>query len=162
MTETTPDLTDPHVILDRMKQIVENDQVIHMCYLSEEVVRPDLAKAGAVCGGHSACAVGSLWLAGDIKPVNDGTGFYLLPGVLPGERGDALVDHPALSAAYDALNDAAEQYAADNDYELFTNRCYEGGLEILFETGKNPDGDEVNPRELLAVIDIAHSILRAT
>ncbi len=164
MTETTPDLTDPHVILDRMKQIVENDMVIRATYVEAAISRPDLAVAGAICGGHRACAIGALWMAGGWAPDSDGYSFANSSGDSSGVfsetyRDEYLADKPALRGAHDALNAAAEAYATEQDLEV--GSAYVSRIEALFEEGFR-NGEHIDPRELLAVIDIAHGILRAT
>ncbi len=164
MTETTPDLTDPHVILDRMKQIVENDMLIRLTYVEAVLTRPDLAEAGAICGGHRACAIGALWIAGGWTPGHAEYSFtnssgYSSSVFSEAYRDEYLADKPALSSAHDALNAAAEVYAAEQDLEVGPN--YVSRIEALFEEGFRND-EHIDPRELLAVIDIAHGILRAT
>ncbi len=162
MTETTAageQITDPHLILDRMAQIVDNDMLVRGDYVENEVTRPDLAESGAICGGHRACAIGSLWIAGGLDPENayvKGT-----PDPFAYDRRETyLSDKPALRRAHAALCSAAEDYGDRRDLFVAGDAFWPDPLEALFETGEDDDGP-INPRELLTVIDMAREILVA-
>lgn len=69
MTEYSQSTIDrAHAILDGVVQISENEQLIHGEYLTPYVVNEDLAKRGAICGGHQACLIGSVALSATRNP----------------------------------------------------------------------------------------------
>jgi hypothetical protein len=84
-------------ILTRMVRIVENEALVHGYYVSEGIVNPKLAKSNAICGGHTACLLGTAALAA--------------PGGLRGNRWLGLEHQtrrrPALVLALKALDAAA-------------------------------------------------------
>ena len=157
-------------ILDNMREIVRNDMLLRGQYLTDHVARPDLKEQGAVCGGHQACAVGSLYLAGGVKPrrYRDHWGEYVyeLPGVEAGHaRRRYLRRKPALRAAYDALNAAAERYCKRHKIDLREHHNADGqeidnfdvdlfgAMESLFEASYT-DWDYVTV-ENRPVLDLA-------
>lgn len=169
--ELGPDLNDPHVILDRMASIVDNDMLVRNTYIESLVTRHDLAEAGAICGGRRACAIGALWIAGGLSP--SGPSAFLTapaPDSYVGDTywvfSDALRDHylsdkPGLAAAHAALNEAALAYVDENGTSLPISSSYASAIEELFEEGYDREtGKLIDPRELLGVIDVAHAILR--
>src|SRR5688572_27543090 len=52
-----------HAILDGVVAISGREMLIHGTYVTSDVVRPDLAREGAICGGRQACLLGSVALA---------------------------------------------------------------------------------------------------
>lgn len=69
-------------ILDRMLEVVDNDMLARVGYVSSTIVRPDLAEQGAVCGGHNACAIGSLYLAAGVQPLKaDDYDLWYMPSM---------------------------------------------------------------------------------
>lgn len=135
--------------LDGMLEIERNEMLVRGEYISVEI-DDELAERGAICGGHRACLVGSLWLGYGVKPEKGtfcwGEEFYKLPGTEDG-RAAFLSRRPGLKVAYDALNDAAERCVSralsNADYEDFhgeARRVYSGSLaETLFESGDTYD-----------------------
>lgn len=133
-------------ILHRMEIMLERDMLVHAAYVSDDVEDEELAAAGAVCGGHRACAVGHLWIAAGVQPVITPNEYQVegvveLPGVWPiSDRDDFLAARPPLREAYDALNEAADDWAISagmyglrDAYGNTQSGCYGGALEILFE-----------------------------
>lgn len=104
MTDITP-----IEILRGVIEIASNEMLIRGTYLTSDVVRPDLAETGALCGGRQACAVGSLFLAARV--LREDIGFFADMD----ERVDFMSDRPALAQAYAALNEAAVQHVAENE-----------------------------------------------
>lgn len=137
-------------ILDRMRKIVKNEQLIKGSYITEEVVDKKLARKGAICGGHQACAVGALWLAGDapkeIWADSSGNVFVVdLEGVDSVHRAEFLgrEGNEALALAYDAINEATEQYVAKHGLEETLDPDYNASVESFFEG--SIDLDEIYP-----------------
>lgn len=132
-------LTSPTAILKRMATIAANDMMRRGTYLTPKPVDHELVESGAVCRGHQACAIGSLWLAAGVEPVRARYPFsavtdLALPGVDANTMPAFLADKPALRAAFDALNAEAEELAAELDLELcYGNDGWSGALESLFE-----------------------------
>lgn len=146
----------PRQIIERMEEIVRNEMLDYGYYVSDEIERPDLAEIGAVCGGRRACAVGSLYLAAGIKPIvreYDDEPIARLPGTDPSERLMFMMTRPALRTAYEALNDAANEYIdregieVNREPDFYGAHSYHGDLEVLFETGDPAIGRD----ELLTV-----------
>lgn len=97
-------------ILDRMKTIVDNDMARPGVYVSDKVVNEELAKAGSICNGHQACALGSLALSAALPDVTKECGehpFFNTGADRP--REEILSGHPILEEAYEALEDAAQE-----------------------------------------------------
>lgn len=117
-------------ILEGVREIGNNEMMTRGNYVSHDVVRPDLADKGAICGGRQACAVGSLFLAAGVP-------FDIAARVSTGfERHRFMADHPDLRAAYDALNAAAYRYIGDHELsERFGEENSRlGWAEVLFES----------------------------
>lgn len=150
--------------LVRMRQVVENEMLVHGVYTSATVERYDLAEEDSVCGGKRACAVGALWF---------GYGSYgrdgaLLEGV--SSRSHYFVGHPVLEAAYNALNTAAFDYIHEHDMnadqveregESIVGGSVEeqGWLEILFESGELGDHDQAEEKAaMMEIIENARKI----
>lgn len=145
--------------LDNMKVIVKNDMLEQGVYLTEEVVDPKLAERGAVCGGHKACAVGSLWLGYGIK-MQGPKDERILPGVYVNTYGsEDLVDRdtflksrPGLKLAYDALNEAADKFIDKNDLENDLDHSFGAKIEALFEGTYD---EKVHRKDMLQIINNA-------
>lgn len=72
----------------------------------------ELKEAGAMCGGARACAMGSMSLAYGISPTDwPGSSTF-------NEMCRETVSHPALAACMKAMDEAAIEYAAENDVEI--------------------------------------------
>lgn len=127
-----PDLTAKD-ILRRFAKIVSADRLVHSIYVDDG---GDTTRSNALCGGHRACAIGSLWIAAGIKPERDDEFTYILPTAHPGNRYAAFAQVPGLEEAYYALNAAAADYMASEDLDPTDTACgcYEGELEVLFES----------------------------
>src|SRR4051812_668533 len=100
--------------LTGMAAIVKNEMLMHNNYVTPTVVNEKLAKAGAICRGHKACAIGSLWLGAHVRMTlddeYDGIKYYDMPGVAPDERDDFVKTRPGLKLAYEKINEAAHEY----------------------------------------------------
>lgn len=139
---------DTEDILHRMRTIAEAEMMVRGTYIEDEISDED--RIEAPCGGHQACAVGSLVLA---------AGFHLLPenGGLaedteheveiemsrpwPNDRHTFMVRWPQVGLAYDLLNDAAATYIHDHDLPVDEIQSYagirpetHGWMESLFES----------------------------
>ena len=148
--------------LNGMATIVRAEMIERGEYVSEELVNPN--RVGQICGGHRACAVGSLWLGGGIKPdIEKKAGVEIwvdLPGTSPGEREDFLRPRHGLRTAYEALNDAATSYMARHhiarEYMSDWAREFDAPIESLFE-------DEIiglSKKDLLGIIKSAKERVR--
>lgn len=161
--------------LNRMREIVANEKLVHMQYVSDK--RDQAAwEAGAVCGGLKACAVGSLFLAHGVQATHypgfpGGTGYWNLPEAMTSSRETFMAARPELRRAYDALEVAAREkikslkphHNEDQLQDWIENEeetlCVGGDLEVLFESSLASD----EPFEgMLGVIDRAKEILAAT
>jgi hypothetical protein len=158
-------------ILNKMAIIVRNDMLTRGQYVST-TIDLELRDKGAICGGHKACAVGSLYLAGGIKPHEVYPGksynYFVLQGVDRHERAEFLAERPALRAAYDALNEAAKRFIDRHNLDLFDGERFEiggltqtnGWMELLFEAA-DIDGHVLDAQvELPKIINNAKRALR--
>lgn len=154
-------------ILNGMKEVVENEQLIKGAYITEEVVNKDLAKAGAICGGHQACAIGSLWIGADTPRESyfDHAGNEIITevyGVDQGHIRDEFLDRPenaALKVAYDAINEATLQYVEKHDLEGTMDTEFNAPVEAFFEGGI--DLSEIYPH-MMKIIKRAKKNLKET
>lgn len=180
MVEVYGDFTAEETI-DRMRQIVEAEMIMHMDYISDDIDH-DRQREGAICGGHRACAVGALYLAFGVIPKyerDDGTIWNVsLPGTYAPVRSEFMERVPELGRAYRALNTAAEQvmreYAVNHDLdpdEMFTAdfrhaMAFNGPMESMFEHYWAEEDDRVNDgmtqgdkERMLMMLDRAQEIL---
>lgn len=170
--------------IDRMRQIVEAEMIMHMDYISDEIDQRR-KEEGAICGGHRACAVGALYLAFGVVPRydrdnEDGLIFNVtLPGSYAPIRTEFMQRIPELGRAYRALNTAAEQvmeeYAVKHDLNMddvfsedFKHAVnFNGAMEAMFEHYWTEEEDErVNDgmtqgdkERMLTMLDRAQEIL---
>lgn len=88
---------------DGVINIAKNEQLVQGQYLTD-VRNPKLAESGAICGGHQACLVGSLYIANGI-PISEmlGWGFSFSWYT----RESFMKNKPALRLAYAAINEAS-------------------------------------------------------
>lgn len=138
--------------LDGMAEIVAKEMLVKGDYVGDEI-DADLKAQGAICGGHKYCAIGSLWAGAGIHPKRDVYTYisgdkdviFSLPGVTNRERDSFLDKHPGLKVAYDALNEAAEDFISEHEVpeELLDRHQFSAAVEALFE-GAYAD-DEWNP-----------------
>ena len=156
--------------LDNMKEIVKNDMLEQGVYVTEEVVNEKLAEQGAICGGHRACAVGSLWIGYGIR-LEGPQGEKELPGTNdsraydwqsgrrePSERQEFLRTRPGLRLAYDALNEAADKYVEKRELEDYLDNSFDASIEALFE---GTYGEKVHRKDMLQIINNAKRSLLA-
>src|SRR3954470_25080319 len=106
-------------ILDNMKLIVKRGRLKHDEYVSDEVADRKLHETGAICDGRNYCMIGTLWVAGGVKP-EIGWGIWgglnaTLESVSQPDRPAFLKHRPDLKLAYDALNEAAESRLRRSD-----------------------------------------------
>lgn len=153
--------------LDGMRDVVKNEMLTHGTYVSSEIENHVLAAAGAVCGGHKACAVGSLWLGGGVR-MKSLFGGAVLPGVEEEERRSFLRNRDGLRVAYHALNDAAERFMARHPEVKkrgTSYRVFEAPVESLFEEHQVQQANgryrDVGRQELLPIITAAKRIVNA-
>lgn len=118
--------------LDRFEVIVRDGLLTHGAYCEGFVVDENLIDAP--CGGNRMCAVGSLFVAFGLGKKGDDGGIELQDAE-PIRRGKPLGENPKLFKVYHALNDAAGDYARENDIDLDDCGIYSGNLETLFESG---------------------------
>lgn len=171
--------------LGGMSIIVNNEMLKRRQYVTVEVLDLDLADSGALCGGHGACAVGSLLIGGGVNPVTKdayGNECYELPMayVDSGKRAEFMAEHPGIKLAYDALNEAAQRFADAHGIDLETSSLLEfrdvsasralelhGAMEALFEferpePGKSDDDYTLTRLGLLKLITDAADIVGAS
>lgn len=160
-------------ILANMREIAENDMIQRVGYYDDLIARPDLAESGAICGGHQACAVGSLYIAAGVMPKQNGWfdvvhNRYHQGNVNPMERKAFMIEHEllSLSEAYRALNDAAREYISREglyEYVQWESWVGAGAMEALFESRdyRNDELDKrlIEPDQLLPIIDRAREIV---
>lgn len=154
-------------ILDNMEFLVERERLVRGSYL-EQKLDPELS--GALCQGHRACAIGSLWLSAGV-PVevitnSDSTALgYYLPATDDYEREEFLNDKPGLNRALDALNKATEEFAVDHDINLtriMEDSGYQDPIEALFEHNLNESSEEeADPEYILSRDDLLSIIIEA-
>lgn len=124
--------------LKRMKEIARNEMMARGSYISE-VTNLELARKGSVCGGHNACAIGSLWIGYGV-PIQYGwsTAYPYLEGVSCSlDRQEFVAHRPGLKLALRALNDASVRWTMQNrPHELGTiqSRLWHDEVECLFES----------------------------
>lgn len=109
--------------LEGMREIALADMMHQVGYLSDEV---DERRSRAVCRGHKACAIGSLWLAAGVR-LDEGR----LPGVDESEREEFVRSRPKLRVALRALNEAAEEYIKRH---RISPARFDDPIEALFES----------------------------
>lgn len=155
-------------VLDGIVEIAKNEMLVFGHYLSEKVVKPELAEEGAICGGRTACLIGSAYLAAGVKPTvqhQDGREYVWLSHVDIGDREPILETRPALNAAINALNTAAEKWIDKESIYFLDHLYYESPAEGLFEDVRSPyfnrPKDETY-KTLLLLIDDARKVLEAS
>jgi hypothetical protein len=124
-------------ILDGVKQMARREQLIRTTYIGQGVDEK-LRERGAICGGHKACLIGSLFLAAGVQPTGNERVGYELHQAEPRSRSNSMARRPALRLAYDALNLAAERSEAKLVKEFGDNwwgghAIVQGRAENLFE-----------------------------
>lgn len=118
--------------LSGMNSVVRNDMLVRGEYLTDFVVDDGLAKKGAVCNGHQACAVGSLWLGAGVKLKGSAEYGRYLPGVDSGyTRTKFLSRKPGLKLAYDAMNEACDRYCERNGIDLDGREAPDGEIQVM-------------------------------
>jgi hypothetical protein len=160
--------------LDRMAQIVRNEMLIRGTYVDSEINEAKKA-AGAICGGHKVCAIGSLWVGYGVKYEKRGKYVVGLPGVSdtktwdyrkddygPSARNIFVKSRPALKLALNALNESADAYIKRHKLELMDASEFEDAIEALFEGTRHYEDDDsddedtkVARKQLLSVIKSA-------
>lgn len=140
--------------LRNMRTIAENEMMVQGIYISDDV-DDALRDEGAICGGHQACAIGSLWLAYGIKPVSGDIGVFL-PDVSEGARFRILDREPELGIALDALNVEATKFMNEHDVE--GNRSFTEPIESLFES-EHWDDQQALTADMITVINNAMEAL---
>lgn len=146
--------------LDGMAEIARAEMMARVGYVTPAVARP--RRRGAVCQGHKACAIGSLWLAAGVKlqPLYRGTGNLVLPGVSQGERGEFIRTRPVLRHSLHFLNQAASEYMDLHDI-LPSRDLTRDAIESLFESDDCALYGSERRRAMLKVIAAAKRKVRA-
>lgn len=147
--------------LDGMRSIVRREMAAPGNYVSNDVIRPELE--GALCGGRTHCALGSLWAGYGIKLERTYHDDVFMPGVIECDRPRFLRNRPGLRAAYEALNASAAAFAEKHGMDLREptgRQClvFESAAEHLFE---GYYGSSLTKRDLLAVIASAKRKIKA-
>lgn len=135
--------------LNGVIQIARNEQLRRGVYISDEIVNERLAAKGAICGGHQACFVGSLFIAakGSVTPLYD-HGYVDEDIFSVSGRHDYMKNRPYMRLAYEAANEAAYDVWAKSpdkfresetyiDHAFFSREAspHSGWAEALFEEG---------------------------
>lgn len=107
--------------LDGVIKIADNEMLIQGDYVTAEIVNPELAKKGAVCGGRKACLVGSTYLAHGVKVWREDGGLFET-----WRRDDFMRTRPALRLAYEALNEAALRLIKREHRDVIAEWSYDG------------------------------------
>lgn len=152
-------------IFEGMEQIIRNEMLARGVYITAYVVNPDLAESGAICGGHQACMVGSMWIAAGVKAevVDDGDGYgpiFYLPGTEGRVREEFLAKRPALRLAYDAMNELSRQFVDEHD--LIGDITYSetwGMMESLYESHRFDYQPLITDAQLLDMLEKAKEMV---
>ena len=172
-------------ILDGIEQIARNQMLVRGVYITDEVVRPDLAEAHTICGGRQACMVGSMWIAagfikwedthenGILIPELPGVTVNRLPDGKPIVRGDSEEDwyvskrelairtRPDLKLAYDTMNAVCFEHPKAQDRALNPGNA----MEQLFESQDYDEFGNERPvltdDDLFAILETARQRIRA-
>jgi hypothetical protein len=163
MSRPDPTTVTPIEVLDGMEEMVHNEMVQRIGYISLRTYKPELAEAGAICLGHMACAVGSLWLAGGVELSWSG-GLAFLPGT--SHTYNMRVDwlrvngYEGIITAYEALETAAAEYVEREGLTIQDTWEDYGALEGLFESyDDEQDEPLIEPHQLVDVIERARELL---
>lgn len=143
--------------LDGMAEIVRAERLVRGDYVTQPTNgEVGFIDAEATCEGRRFCAIGSLWTGAGIKPVwrKAPYGIHLeMPGAWEGKRREFLSHRHGLRVAYDALNEAAEEYIATHQ-PVGLDTEYKAAIEALFEGVK-----DIGRTELLEIIARAKGIV---
>lgn len=161
--------TTAEEILDRMREIVGREQIVHGLYVGSDV-NEDLAEAGTLCQGHSFCAIGTLCFAAGEPVYRTDTGGirrYMVRGAHEGEREKIALERPEFALARAALNQVAEERILSGDYNYGCDTVGQGtnpdALEVFFENYRAYRGDRgrryIDHVDLLGVIEEARERL---
>lgn len=148
-------------IFEGMEQIIRNEMLVRRVYITEHVVNLDLAESGAICGGHQACMVGSMWIAAGVRMERDAEGFLDLPGVTAGhERKEFLAEHPALRLAYETMNELSRQFMEErNLFDYVSYREVRGMMESLYESHDYNYNQLITDGQLLDMLEKAKAVV---
>lgn len=146
--------------LDGLEVIVRNERFVHGDYIQQEI---DPEFSGAVCKGHKACLLGSLWLGYGVPITSSEFANFALPGLTDGQsRAAFLRRRPGLRLAFDALNTAADRRIARlpqfdqrqvNSLASALDGEYPSSAEGLFE------GRKLQRSDLLRLITSARKVV---
>lgn len=151
--------------LDGMAEIARAEMMRQVGYL-EMNVKP--SRKDSICGGHQACAIGSLWLAAGIR-IRRTSGYIELPGASPGARSRFVQNRPVLRHSLAFLNEAAVEYMARHNVVGHDVLDYDA-VESLFEspwfdnhaaTEDDETGYKARRRAMLSVIASAKRKVKA-
>lgn len=157
--------------LDNMEVIARADMMQRGCYLTEEPVVPE--RQDSVCGGHRACAYGSLMLGAGCEigyitmDAEDYSGFTQiggsLPNVAPHLRHKEFEKRPWLGLAYVAMNVASYRYGmhvTNGDFDSQLDEGLDWGyMEELFESQIIEEDDLAD--EMVKIIENARQMILA-
>lgn len=138
--------------LDGMREIVRAEMLTAGTYVSSYISNPN--RLGSICGGRKHCAIGSLWAGYGVKRGKYGD----MAGTDQDVRAHFLRPRHGLRLAYDALNQAAQEFVTKHD-GISPREDFVAPLEALFE-GSWDDGD-LTKRDLLGIIAAAKRKVRA-
>lgn len=175
-TEEAPTQEEVDTALEALlavREVEQNKMLRRRVYFTEGVEEPKLA-GRAICGGHQACFIGSLWLGAGVQPTVQqerdydnydeehdeyGTKSVIrLPHVNGFDRRIAFEETPGLKLAYDLANLSAREYLAGHpEVEPFDPTYQIGSIaESVFESNtfaaSHSDAASVTP-ELTAAIE---------
>lgn len=105
-------------------------------YVTERVTKRKSREQGAVCMGHQACFIGSMFIGGGV-PISysegtDGKQTADLPEASQGMRYGILANEPGIALAYDVTNNQARDYM--HKHGIVGNGNFSHGGESLFES----------------------------
>jgi hypothetical protein len=162
-------------ILDGIEEIARNQMLVRGLYITDEVVRPDLAEAHSICGGRQACMVGSMWIAAGFVSWQEGGDNCLIPE-LPGVTTERLPDGTTYSEEYEgSTRTAAFSAAGRRDlalaYQTMNSVCADhpkwdeksnpmNAMEILFEAQDENYQPILTDDDLFAILDTARERIR--
>lgn len=117
-------------------KITKREMLVQGTYITDSIVNEDLAEEGAICGGHQACLVGSLYLSNGLtytairRAANDDWDGSI-PGWFLACRERTLEERPSLKVAYDAFNQAAHETILNNYSEFLETEWNESEGEYV-------------------------------
>lgn len=179
--EEMSEISNASATLWNMSIIAANDMLVRGTYITDHIVDNKRAAEGAICGGLQACAVGSLWLGGEVpmvitlvddeeykhlsdaevRALVDQERFddlkFMLPNTDTSQRLDLFHERPYMGLAYHALNNAALRFLARKDPEKLAYWL----KNLTVPTGGPYDGwaEQLFESDVISVSDLSQTMV---